>query len=459
MSFSNSPATIDIRLPNAARLALVIPLALAILAGWVSIRWLVASTVSEVVTTGDNANIDLARMAVRWAPDDPFVHWRLGALMQRDFNAGNLQETVREYETAVALSPNDFRYWDELGRALEATGDRDAAERALRHSTDLAPNYYYPRWHLGNVLLRQGKYAEAFPHLFRAADANNELWPQVLNLAWQAYDQDVDRIANEACKDPAVRVTFAVYLVGVKRFYDALRLWSTLSPDDRQRLIASGRLLRKALLDAKQFHLALEVNRDVEAYDGTPPESDKLVNGGFEEPLTLPTTRVFGWTVVSNVQSQLTIAQEAHTGRHSLRINLSAASKLERINVAQLIAVAPNTPFHFECYARTEKLNTASAPVIIILNAADGAPLTYSAPLPTGTNDWQRISLDFKTKDTDGIIIMIGRLPCVVGDVCPIFGTVWYDDFSLQPRSGRDSGGARPGAASSEREGHHIDGR
>lgn len=454
MSLSSSPATIDIRLPNAARLALLIPVALAIFAGWFSIRWLVASTVSEVATTGENVNVDLAHMAVRWAPDDPFVHWRLGALMQREYNAENVQETLREYKTAVALSPNDFRYWDELGRAFEAAGDRNSAEQALRHSTDLAPNYYYPRWHLGNLLLRQSKFEEAFPHLFRAAEANKELWPQVLNLAWQAYDGDVDRIANEACKDPAVRISFAVYLVGVQRFDDALRLWKTLSPEDRARLAVNGSALRKAFLEAKRFHAALEMNQDIDPSEGTPAAADTISNGSFEEPLTLPTSRSFRWTISSNVQANTSIVNEGHTGRRSLRIELSAANKLERISVWQTVAVEPNTSYHFECYARTEKLKTASAPLVIVLDGTDQKPLAYSSPLPTGTNDWQKISLNFKTKAGDGIIVMIGRMPCSVGDICPIFGTVWYDDFILQRGGNSDS--PRRSDAADTREGHHV---
>ena len=78
---------------------------------------------------------------------------------------------VREFEVAVRLSPNDFRYWEELGRALEMTGDRAGAEKALRRAVFLAPNYYHPHWRLGNLLLRSNRYEEAFQHLFRAAEA------------------------------------------------------------------------------------------------------------------------------------------------------------------------------------------------------------------------------------------------------------------------------------------------
>ncbi|MFY9621662.1 MAG: tetratricopeptide repeat protein [Pyrinomonadaceae bacterium] len=450
MSLTSSPASIEIRLPGAARLLVLIPVLLAILVGWFCLRWQVGATVSEVATTGEPPNLELARVAARWAPDDPFVHWQLGAAVRREFTENNMQETRREFEIAVRLSPNDFRFWEELGRALEMTGDRADAEKALRRAIFLAPNYYHPHWRIGNLLLRSNRFEEAFAHLFRAAEANPELWPQVINLAWQAYDGDVDRIATEACKDPNVRVIFAVYLVGLKQYDDAVRLWKTLTPDVRAKIVPAGRSLRKTLLDAKQFRAALEVHRDVEPRDAV-PDPEVFSNGDFEGLITLPVTRPFGWTIGSSVQAQLSLSDEAHGGRRSLQIVLSAANRPERINASQTMVVQPNTQYRLEFYARTDKLNSASTPVVVIMDGQTSQALVGSAGLPTGTHGWQKYSIDFRTKEGDGIIMIIGCPPCPVGDVCPIFGTVWYDDFILQRTSGGPGRTAPAGAGQETR--------
>lgn len=440
MSRSGPPAVKTISLDSSvARLFLIVPLMLAAAWGWFAARWYLANVISEVVTTGDAPNVDLARMATRWGPADPFTHWSLGVVTQTEFTATNIQETVREFEFAVRLSPNDFRYWDELGRALEVSGDSDAAEKALRRSVDLAPEYYYPRWHLGNLLLREGKFEEAFSHLFRAAAANEELWPQVFNLAWQAYDQDVDRIANDACKKPSVRAMFSIYLVGVKKFDDAVRLWKTLSAWDRSQLLGRGLELRNALIAAKQFRAALDIARDVEPDNSHISEPEKLLNGGFERALALPTSQFFGWTIGSTGQAEMSIDDSGHNSMHSLQIVFNAQNKLDRVNAAQTLVVQPNTQYHLEYFVRTEKLNSASPPVVVVLDAGDGKSLGASEAASPGTNDWKKISLDFKTKNSDAITIFIGRLPCSVGDICPLFGTTWYDDFVLQR-----SGVARP---------------
>ncbi len=433
MSRSGPPAVKTISLESSvARLLLIVPLIFAATWGWFAARWYLANVISEVVTTGDTPNVDLARMATRWGPADPFTHWSLGLVAETDFSATNVQETVREFELAVRLSPNDFRYWDELGRALEVSGDPGAAEKALRRSVDLAPNYYYPRWHLGNLLLREGKFEEAFSHLFRAATANEELWPQVFNLAWQAYDQDVDGIANDACKKPSVRAMFSIYLVGVKRFDDAVRLWKTLSAWDRSQLLGRGLELRNALITAKQFHAALEITRDVEPDNLRISEPEKLLNGGFEDVLTLPTSQFFGWTIGTTGQAAMSISNSGHNSIHSLQIVFNAPNRLDRVNAAQTVVVQPNTQYHLEYFVRTEKLNSASPPVVFVIDAGDGSSLGASEAASPGTNDWKKISLDFKTKNSDGITIVIGRLPCTVSDICPLFGTAWYDDFVLQ---------------------------
>ena len=418
---------------------MIIPLICAALWGWFGARWYLANVISEVVTTGDAPNVDLARMATRWGPADPFTHWRLGVLAQTDFTATNIQETARDFAFAVQLSPNDFRYWDEYGRALEMSGDQAAAEKALRRSVDLAPNYYYPRWHLGNLLLREGKFSEAFPHLFRAATANEELWPQVFNLAWQAYDQDVDRIANDACKESSVRAIFSVYLVGVRKFDDAVRLWKTLSAWDRSQLVARGQALRKALIDAKQFRAALEITHDVESDTKAISEPEKILNGGFEDALALPTSHFFGWTIGTTGQAEMSIDDGGHNSAHSLQIVFNAPNKLDRVNVAQTLVVQPNTQYRLEYFVRTEKVNSANPPVVVVLDTADGSTLGVSVEASVGTNDWKNLSVDFKTKNNDAITIYVGRLPCSVGDICPLFGTVWYDDFVLHR-----GGGARP---------------
>ena len=57
---------------------------------------------------------------------------------------------------------------------------------------------------------------------------------------------------------------------------------------------------------------------------------------------------------------------------------------------------------------------------------------------PSGTNDWNRLSFTFKTGDkTEAVMLRIVRVSCGTEEtpICPIFGSVWYDDFSIKRRN------------------------
>jgi tetratricopeptide (TPR) repeat protein len=419
---------------------LLLPALLAILGAWFAVRWYVGNTIAEYAPEVTEGGIDLARMAVRWAPGDPLTHWRLGILEEEVFSAQNMTAAVSEYQEAVRLSPNDYRFWTELGRALEASGDRDSSEKALRRAVELAPAYSRPHWYFGNLLLREGKFDEAFQQLGHAAESDDQMRPQVFNLAMQVFGGDVNEIARVACGSPAARLQFAIYLAKAGRVDDAMRLWGTISPSDRQAQKDLSKELEKELAQAKQFHALLAVMREIDP-DTPLPAPGQFFNGGIESDLKFPGANTFDWMIEARASAQASADSNAHSGQKSLRIVLRAPRNLDKIPVSQTVVVEPGTQYRFECYARTSDLVSGSTPALVILDAVDGAALAASTPLPSGTNDWQRVTFDFTTKPQhDGITLGFYRAPCSTeAQICPIFGTIWYDDFSLQRISGPGS--------------------
>jgi hypothetical protein len=444
---SKSPSVVTIRLNSFTRWLLLLPALLAIFGSWFVVRWYVGDTVAEYAPTVEEGGIEMARMAVRWAPDDPLTHWRLGSLEEKVFSAQNMAAAVREYQLAVTLSPTDYRYWMELGRALEASGDRESGEKALRRAVELAPAYSHPRWHFGNLLLREGKVPEAFEQLGHAAEADNEMRPQVFGLAMLVFGNDVNEIARVASVSPGARMQFAIYLVTIEKFDDAMRMWATISPADRRGQSELSQELKKSLLSSQQFRAALEVMRETDP-DTALPQLGQFSNGGFESSLAPARANSFDWVFTSRTQAQIGIDSRAHNGHGSLRIVFSAPSALERIQLSQTVVVEPGALYRLECYVRTEELIGVSTPALAIVDPMDSATLAGSAPLATGTSDWQRIVFDFKTNPKhDGVTIGFRRALCGEGQICPIFGTVWYDDFSLQRIDGPGAPRGESGSA------------
>ena len=80
---------------------------------------------------------------------------------------------------------------------------------------------------------------------------------------------------------------------------------------------------------------------------------------------------------------------------------------------------------------KTDSLKSGGTPEIEIYNANDDKNIITSEPFPIGTNDWQQVKLEFAApSNAEAVGIRLTRVPC--GAQCPIFGTIWLDDFKLE---------------------------
>ena len=402
------------------------------------VRWYIGNTLAEYFSPTESG-VHVANMAESMAPNDPLTHWRIGQVTQKILPLDQQGSAIAEYEKAVSLSPSDYRFWMSLGIAHEQSGDPVKAELALKQAVALAPSYSYPHWYLGNLYLRNGRYNEAFAELRRAAEADPELLPQLFNVSWEIYSSDPEALKNSVGQDSGVRAKFALYLLGQNRFEDGMRLWNALTSEEKKTNKETAETIVNTLKTAARFHDALNVWNDF-AYEKFRPEMGSFFDGSFEEPISYASDTVFGWQVKNAPQMQIAIdPNKSHSGSRSLRLLFQVRANLDSINISQLVPVQANTDYDFECYVATDKLETGSAPQIQILDANTSAGLFDSSMAPGGTNDWTRINASFKTSDkTEAIMLKIMRPKC--GDVeqnpvCPIFGSVWYDDFSLKRRN------------------------
>jgi len=363
-------------------------------------------------------------------------HWRLGNLAQKELPPDQISLVIAEYEKAVSLSPNDYRFWMDFGSALEQAGEFDKAEKALREAVKLAPSYAYPHWYLGNLLLRTDRYTEGFAELQRASEANGEFQSQLFNLAWQVNKDDFESLKAAVGNTPAIRAAFSKYLIERGRYDDGLRLWNTLTATEKKESRFAADPIITSLISNQRYHQAMEIWNEVAPGPAYDAQLGHILDGGFENNLAHGPGAVFGWQVQSNSQVQIGIdAGQGHTGSRSLRVFFQVRSHIDTINVSQLVPVKPNTEYDLECYLKTERLESAETPSVAIFKAADESGLAASSAAPSGNTNWQRISLSFKTDaKTEAVRVKMLRNSCSNSPVCPIFGTVWYDDFDLKPR-------------------------
>lgn len=421
------------------RVLLLVPAALVCFGSWTALRWLAGDTMAVYPT-----NIEVARLAERFAPDDPQTHFTVGVFARNEFSQDQLQETAREFERATALSPYDYRLWMELGRAREQAGDAAGGEQALRRARALAPNYVMPRWYLGNLLLRAGRDTEAFKELRAAAESDRELRGPIFASVWSIYGGDLERVTAAVAETPAVRAELVVYLVAQQRMDDALRLWSSFSQQEKRKLHDAGDALARGLMKNRRYGAALEVLGGTSS-NASGVQVGQIANGGFEDEIVATGDEKFGWTITRVAQAEIGLDPRiVHGGARSLRISFNAPSSIAFANVTQLIAVEPGARYRLEFFVRTESLKSvATLAVDVVSGAQDGHILAASAPAPTGTSDWQPVAVEFNAPaDADGVIVRVRRQPCT-DEACPIFGKIWYDDFSLQRAGAADGRTAR----------------
>ena len=419
------------------RLLLIVLLLAAIAWSYYVVRWYAGNTMADYFDPSEN-NLRVAESAVSLAPEDPMTHWRLAQAMQRRLPLDQQSQAIPEYEKAVSLSPNDYRFWMALGTASEQAGDAAKAERALRQAVTLAPAYAYPHWYLGNLLLRSGRYDEAFVELRVASEADQEFQPQQFNLIWEIYGADPQGLQKAIGESSLARGKFALYLLGRQKFEEGLRLWDSLSAEDKKANKEIAAAVVNNLVANYRYHDALKEWNDIAPSEKFRAEVGSVFDPGFEEASSYGPETVFGWQVQQVQQVQVGIDQvKSHGGGTSLRLAFHVRTNIENINVAQLVAVAPNTEYDFEFYVSTDKLETGGPTLVQVLDPTTTAPLATSPGAPGGTSDWTRVALTFKTGDkAEAVLIKIVRPSCGTKEqpVCPIFGSVWYDDFSIKRR-------------------------
>ncbi len=416
-----------------ARLIMLLTVLLALILSWFALRWYIGNTLAEYFNP-DSASLPTAEMAVSLAPNDPLPHWRLGDHIRKTLPPDQLSRAVPLYERAVSLSPNDYRFWMEMGEALEQAGEYERAEKALREAVRLAPSYAYPRWYLGNLLIRIDRYPDAFAELRKASDAYAEFQPQLFSLAWQLYKDDFESLQDAVGRSPQTRAAFAKYLLTRGRYDEGLRLWNTQTEQEKRANRATADAIIASLSQGHQYHHAVTIWNSVAPGIAYQAEIGKVIDGSFEGNVAHGTQIPFSWQVSSLPQVQTGITPTlGHSGSRSLRIFFQVSQNLESVILSQLVPVTANTDYEFEYYVRTEKLVSAATPLVTVADAAGGSPLAISPGAGSGDKDWQQIVLPLRTgPNTQALIVKVVRPSCgSENPVCPLFGTVWYDDFNL----------------------------
>ena len=372
-------------------------------------------------------NVASADEAVRLSPGDPEAHYTRALSL---VNAERLSEAVAEFRLATQIRPHHYYEWLDLGVTLDRLGDQKGALDSLRESVGLAPHFAQPRWQLGNLLYRYGRFEEAFNEMRLGASSNPNLVNALMDLAWAASDGDVSKAENfvrpHSRRD---RLQFARFLERHGRGSDAAAQAKQVGPPQEQverdllRAIISELLATRRFSDAYQIWAA---NRTDAASNAT------LSNGDFAEPIE--NDRGFGWQVetVPNVSVSVDTSAPA-AGARSVRLEFSGDSPPASQTVHQVVILRPNTRYVLEFVARADNLISGGPPMVVILdaNTDERRILGQSKPI-TAQSEWLSYRVEFATdQNTSAVVLALQRTLCTQNP-CPIFGRLWLTQFSLK---------------------------
>jgi tetratricopeptide (TPR) repeat protein len=402
----------------------------AIALGGLGVRWQLGSMLAELTSPSDPAAKNISEVARGLAPDDPLAMW-LFANAHRDlFKPDSIEPSITGFENVVRSSPNDYRWWIELGRVEEQAERRDRAEVAFRRAIELAPSYAYPRWQYGNFLLRSGRPDEAFLEFRKTAENNYTYREQVFSLAWDYFDHDPARVEALAADTADSRASLALFYAARGQAEASLRVWNMLSDEQKSQNPQIARTIAQALTEKKFFRQGLEFSRQV----GIDPEAqfEAVTNGDFERSFGNPDDNYYGWNIERG-NKNLDISADSsvkHSGNRSLRVNFRTFVNPSLANPWQVLAVQPGGDYVLRFWVRTENLRSAGMPIVEVLETSEYHLLAASPAMATGTNDWQETVLEFKAaENADGVVVRLSRSYC--GEACPIVGMLWLDDFTL----------------------------
>ena len=373
-------------------------------------------------------SLPAADEAARISPSDPETHRARATVLSR---IQMPEQAVKSLETATSLRSRDDLLWVELGNAREELGDTQGALAAMDQAVRWAPHYAHTHWQRGNLLLRLGRFDEAFTELRTAAAANRTYLPNLIDLAWGISRADIKTTENLIqIKDDSERLALIRLLARKgegKETLDQLHLLQAPPPVDTKNELA------RLLFAAKCFRDAFDVWR-------TADQKPALFNGGFEEQLVLSDAGFGGWILSPDqTKSKLAIdVSQKFAGTKSLQITFDGNWTPGAPLLSQTFIIEPSKTYRVTFSVKTKELVTGGPPVFTVNDAASNQLLGQSENFPS-TGSWSKLSFDFTTLATsDAAVIRLQRNNCEPAP-CPIFGVVWLDEITIEPGQSADS--------------------
>jgi tetratricopeptide (TPR) repeat protein len=413
--------TISIASPI-TKIAASVALILLLVIAYFCAKWGFANTLSHAAPT-----IDLTEYARELSPNDGQTHLSYARDLEQSFDMESFAASLKEYEAAVALSPNNFNYWIALGQARERDGDRKGAENAFRRALSLAPNYARTNWALGNNLVRQENAVEGFALIRKAVESDPTYSGPAITAALLVFDGDIQRSIDAVGSGASTFAEAAKYLVSQKQYSEAVQVWRRVPLNDtRATMLETGTFILNKLIEGKQFRYAVAVATSLADDEAKASKTGVIANGGFENGVQDP--GFFDWQIGPGAYPQIALTDKAPAeGKYSIFMGFGAGGDQAFRALSRTVAVEPGGRYRLTLKYKSGL--TTRAVFKWEIADVDGKAFAATEPL-TNTGDWAETSVVFTAPaDQDAILIRTMRENC--GAACTVSGNIFFDDMRL----------------------------
>jgi hypothetical protein len=344
------------------------------------------------------------------------VQMRLGyqALMEERLDAA---ETFLGQAIVADVTAMDA--WLRLAEAKAAKGLAEPARAILRMVADRTPDVLRWQWTQAMLSRELGMTDLGTASLNRLVAAGRSV-----NDALYLFETDHGNTAAVLDKLlPENREPYLRWLMHWRRPDDAAIVWQALPPERQD-----DPTLRLSFIDFLINNNQISLARDL-----WQPLADPsgITHPGFEEPLT---QKGFDWRF-SNRKGEWIIQQTGypfHGGQKALEVLFTGQTNPNFSGLSQVVPLLPGRPYRLSYWWKAREITSDQGPFMDVTGKGCKG-LYQKGPMIVDTEEWTQVSLEFDVPEgCDGVVVCLRRVPSRRFDN-KLGGTLWLDDFSLQP--------------------------
>ena len=373
--------------------------------------------------------------AVRLEPQNAQNWYLLARFWEFNIENRDPRRALQAYHTALSLDPESSDTWLDMASLLEAS-DPSAARKAFLQAQRTYPASPEVAWRYGNFLLRQGEVTAGIAEVRRAVERDPKRTVEAF-LLFRHFEPELNNIFEHDLPPIA-----SVYLDVIRYLTDngrpdlALGAWSRLLelrptlPTAETLYFVEGLIHRGQILEAHKVWVQAIPLLHIPRTDD--PKESLVWDGGFETGVA---GGGFTWRIDPQIGSVVDYDENVkRSGRRSLRIRFDGMSNLYFHGVCERVEVDPGVAYEFSAWLRAKEL-TSDQGIFFRLSSPDNREMPWKATAQiTGTTPWTRVFLTLEVpKQVNSLEACVVRLQSSNPDEPWISGTAWVDDVSLLP--------------------------